>query len=83
MAAIFGGTNFFWKLDQLFVRVTLKVKIFVEIAPSSTVFDIQAFLKKIRKFKMAAIFGKWNIGGNLERVFFTDTLSVKNLPKSH
>ena len=29
-----------------------------EIALSSTVFKIQAFLKKIRKFKMAAIFGK-------------------------
>ena len=34
----------------------LRVKNFVEIALFSTVFEIQAFLKKIRKFKMAAIF---------------------------
>ena len=36
------------------------------------------FWKKIRKFKMAAIFGNWNIRWNLERLVFTDTLWVKN-----
>ena len=62
MATTFGGTNFFRKLGQLLMSGTLWVKNFVKIALSSTVFEIQtflcfAFLKKIRKFKMAGIFG--------------------------
>ena len=44
MAAIFGGTKFFFKLGQLLSRVTLRIKIYVEIALSSTVSEIQAFL---------------------------------------
>ena len=52
-------------------RATLWVKNFVKITLSSTVFKIQAFLcfaflKKIWKFKMATIFGKWNIFWDLE-----------------
>ena len=58
-------------------RVTLWVKHFIKITLSSTVFEIQAFfcfafLKKIRKFKMATILLK------LGRLVFTDTLWVKS-----
>ena len=57
------GQNFFLKLGDLLTRITLRVQNFIEIALSSTVFEIQAFLcfafvKKIRKFKMATIFGE-------------------------
>ena len=72
MAAIFGGTKIFWKLGHLLSRVTLRIKNFVEIALSSTVFEIQAFLC------LACIFGKWQTCWNLERLVFTDTLWVKN-----
>ena len=44
MAAIFGETKIFSKLGKLLCRDTLRVKNFVEIALSSTVFEIQAFL---------------------------------------
>ena len=44
MAAIFGGTKIFEKLGQLLSRVSLRIKNFVEIALSSMVFEIQAFL---------------------------------------
>ena len=40
MAAIFGGTKKFGKLGQLLSRVTLRIKIFVEIALSSMVSEI-------------------------------------------
>ena len=40
MAAIFGETKFFWKLGKVLRRDTLRVKNFVEIALSSTVFEI-------------------------------------------
>ena len=43
MAAIFGGTIFFLKIGSA-SRVTLRIKIFVEIALSSMVSEIQAFL---------------------------------------
>ena len=44
MAAIFGKTNFFFKLGLVPCRDTLLVTNFVEIALSSTVFEISAFL---------------------------------------
>ena len=44
IAAISGGTKIFCKLSQLLSRGTLLIKNFVEIALSSTVFEIQAFL---------------------------------------
>ena len=44
MAAIFGKTTFFGKLAWLLCRDTLWVKNFVEIALSSRVFEIEAFL---------------------------------------
>ena len=37
------------------------------------------FLAKIRKYKMAAIFGERKIFGKLPRVHWLDTLWVKNL----
>ena len=63
MAPNFHGTKNFRKLGQLLSRGGLQVKNFVEITLSSTVFEIRAFLyfaflKKIRKFKMVAIFGE-------------------------
>ena len=44
MAAIFGKTIFFFKLGLVRCRDTLLVTNFVEIALSSTVFEISAFL---------------------------------------
>ena len=44
MAAIFGKTIFFFKLGLVPCRDTLLVTNFVEIALSSTVFEIEAFL---------------------------------------
>ena len=38
----------------------------VEIVLSGTVFEIQAFLYFWKKFKIAAIFGKWNIRWNMK-----------------
>ena len=40
MAAILGERKYFWKLEKLLRRDTLRVKNFVEIALSSTVFEI-------------------------------------------
>ena len=40
MAAIFGETKFFWKLGKVLRKNILRVKNFVEIALSSTVFEI-------------------------------------------
>ena len=40
MAAIFGETKIFWKLGRVLRRDILRVKNFVEIALSSTVFEI-------------------------------------------
>ena len=62
MDPIFGGTNFFGKLGQLLRKGYPVGQKFIEISLSSMVFEIQgflcfAFLKKIRKFKMATIFG--------------------------
>ena len=62
-----AGQNFFFlKLGQLLRRFTPWIKIFIKIALTSIVFEIQAFscfafLKKIWKFKMATIFGEWKI----------------------
>ena len=82
MAVIFGKWHIRWKLERLVFTDTLWVKYFAQIALSCTVFETQAFLcfaffKKIWKFKMAVIFGKWHIRWKLERLVFTDTLWVK------
>ena len=62
MAAIFGEGKIFGKLQRLHSLDTLWVENFDEIALSRTVKEIEANLcfaifGKIRKFKMAAIFG--------------------------
>ena len=66
MAAIFGEGKIFGKLQRLPSLDTLRVENFDEIALSRTVMEIEAnlcfaFLSKIRKFKMAAIFGEGKI----------------------
>ena len=62
---------------------TLWVENCDEIALSRTVKEIEAILcfailAKIRKFKMAAIFGEGEIFGKLQRVHSLDTLRVEN-----
>ena len=69
MAAIFGEGKIFGKLQRLHSLDPLWIENFAEIALSRTVKEIEAkfgevkicvlpFLAKIRKFKMAAIFGE-------------------------
>ena len=63
MAAIFGEGKIFGKLQRLHSLDPLWVENFAEIALSRTVKEIEANLcfaifGKIRKFKMAAIFGE-------------------------
>ena len=63
MAAIFGEGKTFKILARVELSDTLRVENFAEIALSCTVKEIEAnlcfaFLAKIRKFKMAAIFGE-------------------------
>ena len=48
MAAIFGG-KIFLENWVTYSAVTLRIQNFVEIALPSTVFEIQAFLKKLSK----------------------------------
>ena len=69
MAAIFGKKNMFLK-NTLISRDTLRVKTFVEIAHLARFsrykhFCVLQFLWKIRKFKMAAIFGEIKIFGKI------------------
>ena len=66
MAAIFGEGKIFFKLPRVQCSDTLWVENFDEIALSRTVKEIEQicvlpFLAKIRKFKMAAIFGEGKI----------------------
>ena len=63
---IFGEGKIFFKLPLVHSLDTLWVEIFNKIALSGTVKEIEAnlcfpFLAKIRKFKMAAIFGEGKI----------------------
>ena len=66
MAAIFGEGKIFGKLQRVHYLDTLWVENFAEIALSRMVKEIEANLcftifGKIRKFKMAAIFGEGKI----------------------
>ena len=83
MAAIFGEEKIFKKLPRVQCSDTLWVENFDEIALSRTVKEIEAnlcfaILAKIRKFKMAAIFGEGKIFKKLPRVQCSDTLWVEN-----
>ena len=83
IAAIFREGKFFGKLQRLHSLDTLWVENFDEIALSRTVKEIEAnlcfaFLTKVRKFKMAAIFGEGKIFGKLQRLHSLDTLWVEN-----
>ena len=84
MATIFGEGKIFWKLQRVHSLDTLWVENFDEIALSRTVKEIEANLcfaifGKIRKFKMAAIFGEGKIFWKLPRIQCSDTLWVENL----
>ena len=79
----FGEGKIFGKLQRLHSLVTLWVENFDEIALSRTVKEMKQicvlpFLAKIRKFKMAAIFGEGKIFGKLQRLHSLDTLWVEN-----
>ena len=79
MAAIFGEGKIFFKLPRVQCFDTLWVENFDEIALSRTVKEIEAnmcfaFLAKILKFKMAAIFEEGKIFGK----FAFQTLLVEN-----
>ena len=63
MPVIFKGMKIFGKLHRVVCLDTLWIENFDEIVLSRTVKEIEAnfvfpFLAKIRKFKMAAIFGE-------------------------
>ena len=77
-----GGENFLKIANITFLRYPVG-RNFHEIALSRTVKEIEAncvlpFLAKIRKFKMAAIFGEGKIFGKLKRLHSLDTLWVEN-----
>ena len=73
MAAIFGRTKFFWKLSRV---SCIYIPWGPKISPKSLYlarsrrykhFYVLPFLSKIRKFKMAAIFGKRKIFLKIEQ----------------
>ena len=75
MAAIFGEGKIFGKLQRLHSLDTLWVENFDEIALSRTVKEIEGnlflpFLAKIRKIKMAAIFGEGKIFLKIGKITF-------------
>ena len=77
------GEENFLKIARVHFLDTPWVENFDEIALSRTVKEIEAnlcfaILVKIRKFKMAAIFGEGKIFGKLHRLHSLDTLWVKN-----
>ena len=78
-----GRGKFFKNYQEYNAQIPCGSKIFDEIALSRTVKEIEAnlcfaFLAKIRKFKMAAIFGEGKSFGKLQRLHSLDTLWVEN-----
>ena len=65
-------------LERIVFTDTLWAKNFAKIALSGTVFDIQVFLRKIRKFKIDAIFGRKIFFLKLSQLLSSVTLWVKN-----
>ena len=87
MAAIFGETKFFWKLEWLLCRDTLRIKNSIKIALSSMVFEIFAFLcfailQKIWKFKMAPFLARQNLFENWHGYSAEIPCGLKILSKS-
>ena len=86
MSTIFDKITifFFGKLVWLPSRDSLRANNFVIIALSHTLFKIQAFfcvlqfLQKIRKYKMAAIFGETKFFGKLGWLYRRATPWIKN-----
>ena len=78
MAAIFGEGKFLGKLQRLHSLDTQWVENFDEVALSRTIKEIEAnlcfaifgILAKIRKFKMAAIFGVGKIFLKIAKIAF-------------
>ena len=86
MEAIFGETKIFLKWDGYSAEITCGLKIsskFLYLARFLTYkhFCVLLFLQKIRKFKMAAIFGETKIVSKLGWLLCKDTLWVKNFVK--
>ena len=84
MAAIFGEGKTFLKIAKItFLRYPMGRKFRRNRSISRGLGDrskfvFLPFLAKIRKFKMAAIFGEGKIFGKLQRVQCLDTLWVEN-----
>ena len=85
LAKIQNGRHFwggeFLKIAKLHCLDTLCVENFAEIFYLARLRDrreILPFLAKIRKFKMAAIFGEGKIFGKLQRLHSLDPLWVEN-----
>ena len=83
MAAIFGETNFFENWHGYSAEIPCRSKIsskslYVAGFSRYKHFYVLQFLQKIRKFKMAAIFGETNFFFKLAWLLCRDTLRVKN-----
>ena len=78
MATKSVGGNYFCKKSSADSAHTLWAKNFVEIALSCSVTEINAFLRLMQKFKMAAKSGRKTIFWEKSPVHSPDTLWVKN-----
>ena len=83
MAAIFGGGKFFKNYQEYNAQIPCGSKILTKSLYLARLgrwkeICVLPFLAKIRKFKMAAIFGEGKIFGKLQRLHCLDTLWVEN-----
>ena len=83
MASIFCETNFFENWDSYSKKIPCGSKISLKLLflarfSRYKYFCVLQFLRKIRKFKMAAIFGKTKLFGKLVQLLCRDTLKIKN-----
>ena len=81
MAAIFGETKFFW--EKYSADISCGTKILSKLLYLARFlrykhFCVLQFLRKFRKFKMAAILGETKIFWKLGKLLRRDTLQVKN-----
>ena len=83
MAAIFGETNFFENWEKYPAEISCASKILSKLLYLARFlrykhFCVLQFLRKFRKFKMAAILGETKIFWKLGKLLRRDTLRVKN-----
>ena len=83
MAAIFGETKIFENWEKYFAEISCGSKILSKLLYLARFlrykhFCVLQFLRKFRKFKMAAILGETKIFGKLGKLLRRDTLRVKN-----